>query len=147
MSNQNKTFRKLSENLLMSPLCSVRLCYSTTPRPVTACNSDVSAVVNSGAASTSLSHSARPVDRYQPRLRVVLRVECWWGSPAALWEPAVPVVPLGPRRLPLRRSLSGNEECLTSMPSPNHLILCLWLMFACLNVQTTVVSKAQLFMT
>ena len=103
---------------------------------------------NLSAARTSPgSHSTWAVSTHQPHLRFVPRGLLVESHLAALWEPAVPAVSPGPGQRPLRRSLSGNESCLTSMPSPNHLILCLWLMFACLSVQTTAVSKAKLFMT
>jgi len=118
-------------------------------RTLAACNSEMSAaVITLSAARTSPgSHSAWAVNIHQPHLHFVPRGLLVEIHLAALWEPAVPAGSSGPGQRPLCRSLSGNESCRTSMPGPNHLILCLWLMFACLSVQTTAVSKAQLFMT
>lgn len=118
-------------------------------RTLAACNSEMSAaVITLSAARTSPgSHSAWAVNIHQPHLHFV-PWDYWWRFTWPLCESLLCLQVLsGPGQRPLCRSLSGNESCRTSMPGPNHLILCLWLMFACLSVQTTAVSKAQLFMT
>lgn len=98
ISSRNKLFQKLSENLLTASLFSVRLCYRTIPRPLTACNPEASAVINSSAASASpCSHSARPGSLHPTHLPFILRVECWWGFAPLPWENCCACGSFGPQ--------------------------------------------------